>query len=108
VQNAIDATCEGGDVRIRLLAEGPHAVVEISDSGCGMAEEFVRERLFRPFQTTKEAGMGIGAYDAAQYVKEMNGRIDVDSRPGSGTRLKVMLPLHRESAAVLQQAREVA
>jgi signal transduction histidine kinase len=91
-----------------VSSEGGNAVVEVEDSGCGMSEEFVRERLFRPFETTKGTGMGIGVYEAAQYVKEMDGRIEVDSRPGSGTRLRVILPLHRDPAALSEPVREVA
>jgi putative PEP-CTERM system histidine kinase len=98
VQNAIDATRETGAVRIRVAAEGPDAVIEVADSGCGMSEAFVRERLFRPFQTTKGNGMGIGAYEAAQYARDMGGRIEVDSRPGAGTRLKLKFPLEKNAA----------
>jgi putative PEP-CTERM system histidine kinase len=93
VQNALDATREAGEVRVSVSAEGANAVIEVADSGCGMSEAFVRERLFRPFQSTKANGMGIGVYEVAQYVKEMDGRIEVDSRPGVGTRFRVMLPL---------------
>ena len=95
VQNAIDATRESGEVRIRVGAEGVDAVIEIADSGCGMSEAFVRERLFRPFQTTKGNGMGIGAYEVAQYAKDMGGRIEVETRPGAGTRFKLSLPLEK-------------
>ena len=63
-----------------------------------MSEAFVRERLFRPFQTTKRNGMGIGAFEAAQYTKDMGGRIEVDSRPGAGTRFRLMLPLEQHGA----------
>jgi putative PEP-CTERM system histidine kinase len=98
VQNAIDATQPSGEVRISVGAEGENAVVEVSDSGCGMSEAFVRERLFRPFQTTKGNGMGIGAFEAAQYAKDMGGRIEVHSRPGAGTRFKLMFPLERNGA----------
>jgi putative PEP-CTERM system histidine kinase len=108
VQNAIDATPGDGTIRMSVSSEGGNAVVEVEDSGCGMSEEFVRERLFRPFETTKGTGMGIGVYEAAQYVKEMDGRIEVDSRPGSGTRLRVILPLHRDPAALSEPVREVA
>ena len=108
VQNAIDATPDGGKVGVRVCASGANAVVEVADTGCGMSEQFVRQRLFRPFQTTKGSGMGIGAYEAAQYVKEMSGRIEVHSQPGAGTRLRVVLPLHRDAAANAQPAREVA
>jgi putative PEP-CTERM system histidine kinase len=98
VQNAIDATQPSGEVRISVGAEGRNAVIEICDSGCGMSEAFVRERLFRPFQTTKGNGMGIGVFEAAQYTKDMGGRIEVDSHPGAGTRLRLMLPLERDGA----------
>src|SRR5690606_27459808 len=108
VQNAIDATREGGNVEVRVFAEERWAAIEVRDTGCGMPEAFVRERLFRPFQTTKSAGMGIGAFETAQYVKEMGGRIEADSRPGAGTRIKVILPLHREQAAKGESARQAA
>ena len=108
VQNAIDATREGGSVRIGVFAEEHCAVLEVRDSGCGMSEAFVRDQLFRPFQTTKPAGMGIGAFETAQYVKEIGGRIEAHSRPGAGTRIKVMLPLHREHVAGGERAREAA
>jgi putative PEP-CTERM system histidine kinase len=98
VQNAIDATRQSGEVRVSVRAEGRNAVIEVSDTGCGMSEAFVRERLFRPFQTTKGNGMGIGAFEAAQYAKDMGGRIEVDSRPGAGTRFRLMFPLERHGA----------
>jgi hypothetical protein len=98
VQNAIDATQPPGSVRISVGTEGGDAVIEVADSGCGMSEAFVRERLFRPFQTTKRNGMGIGAFEAAQYTKDMGGRIEVDSRPGAGTRFRLMLPLEQHGA----------
>jgi putative PEP-CTERM system histidine kinase len=98
VQNAIDATRQAGAVRVSVGAEGRSAVIEVADSGCGMSEAFVRERLFRPFQTTKGNGMGIGAFEAAQYTKDMGGRIEVDSRPGAGTRFRLTFPLEQHGA----------
>jgi signal transduction histidine kinase len=59
-----------------------------------MSEQFVRDRLFRPFESTKAAGMGIGTYETEQYVKELGGRIEVESREGRGTVFRVRLPLH--------------
>jgi len=103
VQNAIDATRATGEVRIAISAEGAEAVIQVADSGCGMSPAFVRERLFRPFQTTKTGGMGIGAYEVAQYAKEMSGRIEVDSQPGEGTRFKLSFPLHREATAAVRE-----
>src|SRR5512135_145925 len=108
IQNAIDATPDGGTIRIRAFAEAGCAILEISDSGCGMSEEFVRDRLFRPFQTTKPSGMGIGTYETAQYVRELGGRIDTESRPGAGTRMRIVLPLHGENPSPGKQDREIA
>lgn len=108
VQNAADATREGGEVRIRVFAHEERAVLEVSDTGCGMSEDFMRQRLFRPFETTKAGGMGIGAFEAAQYVKQIGGSIQAESRPGSGTRITVALPLHRDEAPREQHDRAAA
>ena len=102
VHNAFDATAAVGadsadsaDSRVwlKLSRQAGWACIEVGDTGCGMAPEFVRERLFKPFSTTKEAGMGIGAYESFQYVRELGGTIDVDSAPGAGTRVTIRLPL---------------
>jgi signal transduction histidine kinase len=54
----------------------------------------MRYRLFKPFESTKTAGMGIGTYETQQYVRELGGRIDVESREARGTVFRVKLPLH--------------
>jgi len=92
VQNALDAIAPEGAVAVRVYRENGKAAIEISDDGVGMSSEFVRNKLFRPFQSSKPTGMGIGAYESAQYVWDLGGRIDVDSQPGRGTRIKVLLP----------------
>jgi signal transduction histidine kinase len=97
VQNAFDATPEDGEVRLVLDVEGSNARIEVSDTGCGMSEDFIRTRLFRPFQTTKTSGMGIGAYESFQYLQELGGKITVDSQVGHGTRITISLPLLRAS-----------
>ncbi|KAB2926769.1 MAG: PEP-CTERM system histidine kinase PrsK [Dechloromonas sp.] len=93
VQNALDATDPSGRVAIALERRGDRAALEVSDTGHGMSQEFIRERLFKPFQSTKQAGMGIGAYESAQYIRELGGEMLVDSEPGKGTRITVVLPL---------------
>lgn len=93
VQNALDATENGGQVSIRLERENNHAVIKVNDTGHGMTPEFLRERLFKPFQTTKPAGMGIGAYESFQYVHELGGRISVDSAVNVGTQVSLLLPM---------------
>jgi putative PEP-CTERM system histidine kinase len=92
VQNALDATAGGGSVRVATAREDRFAAVEVADTGPGMSPEFVRERLFKPFETTKSSGMGIGVYESQQYVAGLGGRILVDSREGAGTRVRVLLP----------------
>ena len=93
VQNAFDATAVDGRVWLRLDRAGGQALIEIGDTGHGMTQEFVRERLFKPFQTTKKAGMGIGAYESFQYVQELGGKIEVDSQLNRGTVVTMSLPL---------------
>lgn len=104
VQNALDATPASGSVSLHLLRREGMACVEVIDTGCGMTPEFIRERLFKPFQTTKSAamasmgGMGIGAFESYQYVQELGGRIDVESTPGQGTCMRMLLPLFELNA----------
>ena len=93
VQNALDATGADGRVWLKVDRFGGQARVEVGDTGHGMSQEFIRDRLFKPFQTTKKAGMGIGAYESFQYVQELGGRIDVRSEPDKGTEVTLLLPL---------------
>ena len=93
VQNALDATPPDGRVWITVGREAGMAMVEVGDTGCGMSAEFMREKLFKPFQTTKDAGMGIGAYESYQYIQELGGNIRVESEENAGTRFRISLPL---------------
>jgi len=93
VQNALDATDEDGRVWVSLKRHGDRAIVEVGDTGQGMSEEFIRDRLFKPFQSTKQAGMGIGAYESAQYIREMGGELQVASQEDKGTLVTMILPL---------------
>ncbi len=93
VHNALDATAQGGEVWISIARQAGQVAVEVGDSGVGMSDEFVQTRLFRPFNSTKESGMGIGSHESLQYIRELGGQIEVDSHPGQGTVMKVLLPL---------------
>jgi len=93
VQNAFDATELSGRVWLKLERLSGLARIVVGDTGQGMSPDFIRDRLFKPFQTTKRSGMGIGAYESFQYVQELGGRIDVDSAPGRGTTVDIRLPL---------------
>jgi len=108
VQNALDATAAGGSVRVATAREDRFASVEVADTGSGMSPEFVRDRLFKPFETTKTSGMGIGVYESQQYVTGLGGRILVDSREGTGTRVRVLLPRGDGSADPATSIKEAA
>ena len=92
LQNAIDASPSQARIRVRLERRNEEAVVVVADQGTGMAPEFIRDRLFKPFQTTKSSGMGIGVYESAQYVASIGGAIHVDSEENVGTSVEVRLP----------------
>ncbi len=98
VQNACEATHHEGKVEIRLSSRDNLAVVEVEDNGKGMDEEFVRERLFRPFDSTKNSGMGIGAHECQAYVRELGGDVEVSSEPGEGTLFRVFIPIMNANA----------
>ena len=70
-------------------------VLEVADNGGGMSREFMEERLFHPFQTTKKRGMGIGLFQSKMIVEAHGGRIEVESVEGEGTVFRVRLPLVR-------------
>lgn len=93
VQNAQEATSDTGRVWLRLRYSQGRAMIEVQDTGCGMDEAFIRERLFRPFDTTKGlTGMGIGVYEAREYVQSLGGLIEVSSQPQQGSLFRVSLP----------------
>jgi putative PEP-CTERM system histidine kinase len=92
VQNALDATPATGRVWVAVARRSGQVQVEIGDEGAGMSEEFVRARLFRPFSSTKQHGMGIGSYESQQYIRELGGSLSVSSVIGKGTVLTILLP----------------
>lgn len=94
VQNAQDATEDSGWVKINLYKIDNQAIIELEDNGRGMDAQFVRERLFKPFDTTKgNAGMGIGVFESRQFLEQQGGRIEVQSQPEQGTKFTLKLPL---------------
>jgi putative PEP-CTERM system histidine kinase len=99
LQNALEATPPTGQVTLRAFEEAGRAIIEIVDTGCGMDDEFIRTRLFQPFDSTKGAGMGIGAYECRETLRALGGNIDVDSTPGLGTHFRLSLPLDNHSPA---------
>jgi putative PEP-CTERM system histidine kinase len=94
IRNAQEATPANGQVQVRVSPRNAAAVIAVSDTGEGMSAEFIRERLFRPFDSTKGSkGMGIGAYQARDYTRSLGGDVEVESTPGKGTHFRIILPL---------------
>ena len=91
VQNALDAST-AAPVTVRVSGGDGTVSIAISDKGMGMDGDFIRNRLFQPFASTKPGGFGIGAFEARSLITAMNGRISVDSRPGQGTTFTITLP----------------
>ena len=96
VLNAVEAT--GGKGPVFIEAGGDEmAFIRVRDNGCGMTEEFQRRHLFKPFSTTKAAGLGIGLYQCKQIVEAHGGWIEVKSEAGKGSSFTVHLPLAQEA-----------
>ncbi len=98
LENALEAAASTVRVRTRLeTRRRRRTVLEIEDDGPGMPEEFLTQRLFRPFQTTKPDGVGLGLYSARQIVGLHGGTIEVRSAPGAGTTVRIALPAADDS-----------
>lgn len=87
----------GGHVVVKVRSLGEHATVEVSDDGPGMSEEAM-EHLYEPFFSTKPQGTGLGLSLVKRIVEVQCGRIDVESAPGRGTTVRLVLPLAEEIA----------
>jgi putative PEP-CTERM system histidine kinase len=93
VRNSQDATPSDGQICISLESKGRDLAITVADTGCGMDAEFIRDRLFRPFDSTKGVtGMGIGAYQVRHIVRLAGGDVAVASVPGTGTTFELRLP----------------
>jgi putative PEP-CTERM system histidine kinase len=96
--NARDAIPPTGEVRVGTTQRNGWAILSVADNGCGMSPAFLRTSLFRPFQTTKKKGFGIGMFQSKMIVEAHRGKIQVESEPGAGTTVRVMLPLKHQVA----------
>ena len=92
IQNAQDATEEDDRITVRLRRQGSNAIIEVEDTGCGMDETFIRERLFQPFESTKGT-MGIGVFQVREYIHKLGGELDVESQQGKGSLFRLTIPL---------------
>ena len=95
IDNAQHATDDTGRITVSLQRKNNCIEIQISDTGCGMSETFIKQRLFKPFDSTKgNSGMGVGAYDALHFAEQHNGQLLVSSKEGVGTTFTLKLPLH--------------
>lgn len=91
IQNAIEASPADASVTLAFAQDGDVVRIDVIDRGCGMSPAFVRSRLFKPFTSSKPGGFGLGTFEAQQLAQAMDGRIEVESREGEGTRFRVVL-----------------
>ncbi|HED36444.1 MAG TPA: PEP-CTERM system histidine kinase PrsK [Gammaproteobacteria bacterium] len=97
IDNAQQATDDSGSIEIKVYREDMVYIIEIKDSGHGMDADFIRDRLFRPFDTTKgNAGMGIGMHESRDFVRSVGGNIHVQSKPGKGSIISLHVPVTNE------------
>jgi len=97
IMNAHDAIELNGRIRVATVQRNNWVVLTVEDNGCGMSPEFVERGLFRPFQSTKKNGIGIGMFQCKMIVQAHHGKIEVDSQPGKGTAFRVWLPIRQTS-----------
>lgn len=95
VQNAQEATAHDGWIKINVALTDIDVIITIADNGSGMSEEFIKTRLFKPFDTTKgNAGMGIGVFEAKQFFEGNAGSLSVSSEEDKGTVFRLALPIN--------------
>ncbi len=100
LQNAIDASPADDPITVMVGRADNAITVDVVDHGAGMSPAFIREKLFKPFVSSKSGGFGLGAFEARQLAEAMGGRVEAFSREGEGSRFRVTLP-----AAVTSQSR---
>jgi len=93
IHNAQDATPNDGFVDITTSVDSGLTTILIEDNGSGMDEDFIHHKLFKPFETTKSGkGMGVGVYQAREYIQSLGGNMSVESSPGQGTAFIITIP----------------
>jgi putative PEP-CTERM system histidine kinase len=93
VQNAIDASEKDNPILVEVYKDGIYGRIDVIDKGAGMSPAFIRNGLFKPFISSKNNGFGIGAFEARELIRAMDGRLEVESQEGLGSRFSAFLPL---------------
>lgn len=94
--NAVEASDPEQPIQAEIGNNGGAAFIRIADQGCGMSDQYMRTKLFKPFKTTKKQGLGIGLYQCRKIVENHGGRIEVSSQEGSGSVFTVWFPAGTE------------
>jgi len=94
--NASEAMEDGGRIEVSTAVNEKYALLSVYDNGCGMSQEFINKKLFRPFQTTKQRGLGIGMFQSKMIIDAHGGRFEVESEEGKGSTFRVLLPIDKE------------
>ena len=92
ILNSNEAVGEGGEIVVMTEQQDGWVRLSVSDNGCGMSKEFISHFLFRPFQSTKKRGLGIGLFLSKKIVEAQRGRIEVESEEGKGSSFRILLP----------------
>jgi signal transduction histidine kinase len=92
ILNSNEAVGEDGEIVVATEEQDGWVRLSVNDNGCGMSKEFISHFLFRPFQSTKNRGLGIGLFLSKKIVEAQRGRIEVESEEGKGSSFRILLP----------------
>ncbi len=96
LMNAHNAVGPKGTICISTILEDGSVILSVTDNGGGMTEDFIQDKLFKPFKTTKPQGLGIGLFHSKKIIEAHGGAIDVQSKKGKGTTFQIRLPVKSE------------
>lgn len=105
IDNALESIGPAGRVEIGLRRVGDGIGIEVKDNGSGMDPDFARNELFRPMHSTKAGGYGIGAFQTRHVIREMGGRLEVDTAPNRGTTMRILFPVAADDRPRMAQDR---
>jgi putative PEP-CTERM system histidine kinase len=103
LQNAVEACSAAVPVSVRVATVEGSVAISIADKGVGMDADFIRNRLFQPFASSKSGGFGIGAFEARSLIAAMGGQLNVESSPGKGTTFTILLPAAEPAAEPIRK-----
>jgi signal transduction histidine kinase len=99
VLNAKQAIGEKGDISIAIKQSNGSVVVTVDDTGSGIPSSML-ESLFRPSQSSRPGGLGVGLYQCKQIMEAHQGTIQLRSEEGKGTQVRIELPIYRPPATI--------